>query len=147
MGREKKISCQESNGVGQALPGFKDLHLAYVCVPSVLVIGEDADLKEKGLDRSAETKLHYGPIDLTSPHVPSFFVISMSTHSSGSSRSKTLTCLCVIIVYNAQVKGMYLGYVLTWGVCTYLEIVVGSASSDSYFVWCITFIKFVICED
>ena len=30
------------------LPGFKDFHLSDVCVPSILVVGEDADLKEKG---------------------------------------------------------------------------------------------------
>ena len=30
------------------LPGFKDLHLPDVCVPTILVVRQDADLKEKG---------------------------------------------------------------------------------------------------
>ena len=75
------------------LPGFKDFHLPDMCVPSILVIGQDADLKEECLHWPEQHEtLHLCVTDFANPHVPSFFVISMSTHSSGSSNSMTLIC-------------------------------------------------------
>lgn len=78
---------------GGHLPGFKDLHLPNVCISSVLVVRQDADLKEKGFHWSVSDQTELSVIFvLLFPYVPSLFVISMSTHSSGSSNSKTVIC-------------------------------------------------------
>lgn len=95
------------------LPGFKDLHLPNVCVPSVLVVRQDADLKMKGFHWSEQMgnifSITSAELLTFFSHIPSLFVISMSTHSSGSSKSKTLICFiyCITIVhllYNNCIK-------------------------------------------
>lgn len=101
-----RVLWREGKHVGEAehmrgwwghLPGFKDLHLPDMCVPTILVIRQDADLKEKGFHWSKYIVEHF-PQCLTQffSYVPSLFVISMSTHSSGSSRSKALICFILL---------------------------------------------------
>lgn len=41
------------------VPGFKDLHLSNVCISSILVIGEDADLKEERFHWSVHERLKH----------------------------------------------------------------------------------------
>lgn len=76
----KKGECLHvSSGVGDYSLGLKDLHLPDMCVPPILVIREDADLKHKGLHRS-RCDVFIVLEDIICSHLRSIFICDIYIH-------------------------------------------------------------------